>query len=68
METTDALKKLDSLLNEIEIKCDPPIGGPECHRFSVDCLSLIRHKLPPVAEEAFLRLTEYLEEQAPFSQ
>jgi hypothetical protein len=44
-------EKIDDLLNDIEINCDPAIGSRACTRFSLDCLTLIRHKLPPIAEE-----------------
>jgi hypothetical protein len=56
----DASRELDRLLNDIEIGCDPPVGGPECNRFSLDCLALIRYKLPPVALEGLACVTEYL--------
>lgn len=61
----DASRELDSLLNDIEISCDPPVGAPECNRFSLDCLALIRHKLPPVALEGVACVTAYLAGQIP---
>ena len=57
-------QKLDSLLNIIEMNCDPTIGSSECNRFSLDCLSLIQHELPSIAAQAFTLLTEYINGQA----
>lgn len=54
-------RRLDLLLNEIEMNCDPNIGGEECNQFSVDCLLLIQDKLPPIAVEALTVLQDYLE-------
>jgi len=44
--------KIGLLLNDIEQTCDPPVGCEGCRRFTVECLSLIRHKLPSIATEA----------------
>ena len=59
--------KLDDFLNEIEINCDPPIGSRACVQFCLDCLALIRGKLPPIAEEALSFATECLEKPVPVS-
>src|SRR5437773_8917117 len=58
-------KQLDSLLNDIEMRCDPAIGSKQCNAFSLDCLSLIRHKLPPIAAEGVAIATEYFEGRVP---
>jgi hypothetical protein len=58
-------QELDLLLNDIEMNCDPTIGSEQCNQFSIDCLSLIRHKLPPIAEEGLTIVTEYLEGRVP---
>ena len=58
-------KSLDLLLNDIEMGCDPAIGSEQVNRFSIDCLSLIRHKLPRIAAEGLALTTEYLEGRAP---
>jgi len=52
-------KRLDDLLNDIEINCNPAIGSEQCNGFSVECLSLIRHRLPPIACEALDLLKDY---------
>jgi len=52
-------KELDELLNDIELKCDPPIGSKESNAFMLECLSLIRHKLPPISLEAVEVLQAY---------
>jgi hypothetical protein len=58
-------QNLTGLLNDIEINCDPTIGSRECSQFSLDCLALIRHKLPPIAEEGLALGTAYLEGRVP---
>ena len=57
----NALQKLDDLLNDIEMNCYPAIGVEPCIRFSLDCLALVQHKLPLIAEEARFLVAEYLE-------
>jgi hypothetical protein len=58
-------EKLDQLLNEIEICCDPEIGDDRCNQFCLDCLALIRHKLPPIAADALVVVTDYREGRVP---
>jgi len=59
----NAAQRLDNILNDIEINCDPTIGSRECTQFSLDCLALIRHRLPPIASEAAKIVRRYLENQ-----
>ena len=63
---TDAFEqRLSDLLNDIEINCDPGIGGGQCNAFSIECLFLIQHKLPPIAVEALGILNDYLAGRIP---
>src|SRR5579864_2624218 len=55
--------QLVALLVDIEKNCDPPVGGERCQDFSLDCLSLIVHKVPPVAVDALKVLQEYRSRQ-----
>jgi hypothetical protein len=64
-EMPNQSEKIDGLLNDIEVNCDPAIGIRACTRFSLDCLTLIRHKLTPIAEEGLAIATAYLEGRAP---
>ena len=57
--------KLNDLLNGIESNCDPTVGSPECTQFSLDCLALIRHKLPPIAQEGISVVRDYYEGRVP---
>jgi len=57
-------KRIDDLLNDIEVNCDPAIGSRACIRFYLDCLRLISHKLPPIAEEGLAVATAYVEGRA----
>src|SRR5581483_2935062 len=57
----DAAEKLGSLLNDIEIACDPTIACEQVNGFSLDCLLLIRHKLPLIARRGLRLASEYLE-------
>ncbi len=57
---THADRELNELLNEIEERCDPLIGSKESNDFMIECLSLIRHKLPPIALEAIQVLQAHL--------
>ncbi len=57
----DPSQKLDLLLNDVEINCDPTIGSRECIQFTLDCLKLIRGKLPPIAEQGVSVVSDYLE-------
>ncbi len=50
---TNTSDKLDAVLNEIEMNCDPANGSDQCNRFRIACLSLVRSKLPPIAVEGF---------------
>jgi hypothetical protein len=52
---------LEDLLNDIEINGDPTVGSAECTQFSLACLALIRHKLPPIAERGVATLRDYLD-------
>src|SRR5262245_670363 len=55
-----AQQKLDDLLNDINMNCEPLVFSKPCYQCSVDCLALIRHKLPPVAQEGLDLLINYL--------
>jgi len=59
MTTAHPNNDIGFLLNDIEEKCNPRIGDEECHRFSMDCLALIRHRLPAIGVEAMRVLDEY---------
>jgi hypothetical protein len=59
--------KLSLLLNDIESNCNPAVGSEECGRFSLECLSLIQHKLPPIAVDAVGILNSYFSGQAQLS-
>jgi hypothetical protein len=50
-----------AVLNDIEMNCNPKIGDDRCTKFSYECLSLIRDKLPTIAAEAFDLLGDNLE-------
>jgi hypothetical protein len=54
-------QKLDDLLNDVEINCDPTIGSRESIRFTLDCLYLILGKLPRIAEQGITVVSDYLE-------
>jgi|ERR1043166_8204008 hypothetical protein len=56
---TNTGKELEELLNDIEEKCNPQIGAKESIDFMLECLSLIRHKLPPASIEAVEVLQAY---------
>jgi hypothetical protein len=55
----DGLGKITELLNDIESNCDLSVGSRECTQFSLDCLALIGHKLPPVAVQGVAAVIEY---------
>ena len=57
MTNTD--QELNEILNKIEENCDPLIGSKQCNDFMLECLSLIREKLPPISLEAIDVLREY---------
>ena len=63
-EMLNQSKRIDDLLNDIEVNCDPAIGSRACTRFMLECLTLIRHKLPPIAEEGLAVVTACLEGRA----
>src|SRR5690349_18573969 len=65
-QNVNTSEKLDLLLNDIEMHCDPAIGSQQVNQFSIDCLSLIRRKLPPIAAEGLALTIEYLEGRVPF--
>jgi hypothetical protein len=56
---TNIDQELSELLNRIEENCDPPIGSQQCNDFMLECLSLIREKLPPISLEAMEVLRKY---------
>jgi hypothetical protein len=62
------IQRLDSLLNDIEQICDPPIGSQASIQFSLACLALVRHRLPQIAEHVRAFSAEHLERPAPLGE
>jgi hypothetical protein len=60
-------QRLEDLLNQVEINCDPTIGAQECVQFQLDCLALIHHKLPLTAVQSIATLSEYLQGSVPLT-
>jgi hypothetical protein len=58
-------REVDEILSKIEENCNPSIGSAECNEFSLECLSLIRDKLPPIALQALDVLREYFGRRVP---
>lgn len=56
---------LDSLLNNIEVDCNPTTDSEPCGRFCTDCLFLIRDRLPPIAVEALTLVNDRLNNKIP---
>ena len=52
MEERNAPRLLESLIDEIELRCAPEIGAAEAREFRVSCLTLISASMPPSCSEA----------------
>ena len=53
------MSKLDLLLNEIEVNCDPVTYSSFVAGCMVDCVSVIEHRLPPMAKTGLLVCRSY---------
>lgn len=53
-------ERLDHLLNRIEMGCNPEVGLKQSSDFMMECLSLIKSKLPRVASEGLRISNEYI--------